>query len=205
MTLVSSKFEFQGLRFGSLMLLTNPHLLYFSLFFGFSIWLERQPWLKKKNISRKWFLKSFQNTPFTVPISYHAILILSINTGSFLPSIHFFFIITSQFNSSVAYSIQPLNWSNNTLSVTMKFSATAVILTVAAAVQAQSLFPDCASSCTHILDKAGCGQLTTANIACFCENKDKVYNQIQSCLISSGKCSLNELLGIRSKVNSYCG
>lgn len=81
-----------------------------------------------------------------------------------------------------------------------------IISTLAAVVVAEdSLIPECASSCAHILDQTGCGSLTESTMNCFCENKDKVIGEAQACLMNSRRCSLRELISIRSNVISRCG
>jgi hypothetical protein len=68
-----------------------------------------------------------------------------------------------------------------------------------------SLIPECASSCAYVLDQAGCGPLNESSMNCFCENKDKVIGEAQACLMNSRRCSLRELLSIRSRIIDRCG
>lgn len=86
----------------------------------------------------------------------------------------------------------------------MKFSIVAAFVSIAA-VMAQELIPECAAPCVPILNKAGCGALTEQTIQCFCAKKNSLDSEVQNCLVSKTKCSLNDLLTIRSRINGYCG
>lgn len=87
----------------------------------------------------------------------------------------------------------------------MKFSAIFVSAFATASLVQASLVPECASNCAYVLEKTGCGPLTESNMDCFCENKDRVINEAQNCLMSSRRCSFRELLDIRRRIVDRCG
>lgn len=85
------------------------------------------------------------------------------------------------------------------------FTLATIALSAVTGVMGQNLLPECAAPCNYVFDKAGCGPLVQENVACFCKNKDAIYDEAQTCLTTKSGCSLGDLLRIRRQIAAACG